>query len=280
VQARDPRAVVVYDNFNYMDYVRDQTLGNRDIMRNLTTGLIVVSSALPKDGLTQNMLRRHVALDARDMLLSSQFQRDAASQALTRSFILNAISQLHPVVRTSVYGDDGFPEPPVFEVLPAHQTKVWQLAAIFKDEGTLEGTYAVHDEIWKKQFGFRPDEDESDSKHFSERLWLVWGDQKTASLLRSVCSMQRRSSLEYDKKKWMLGPPAYWHVMQAVLTSILKVHYESLDDQKKAIFSRATVQHDASFLQRRGVSPSSVKFHIVEPLVIAGWNARIGAILY
>jgi hypothetical protein len=280
VQARNPQGVVVYDNFNFMDYVRDQTLGNRDIMRNLTTGLLVISSALPKDGLTQKMLRRHVHLDARSMLLSSQCQRDAASQALTRFFILNAISQLHPGVRTSVYADDKFPEPPVFEALPAHRTKVWQLAAIFKDEGTLEGTYAVHDEIWKEQFGFKPDEDESDSKQFSERLWLVWGDQKTASLLRSVCAMQRRSSLDYDKKKWMLGPPAYWHVMQAVLTSILKVHYESLDEEKKGVFSRATVQHDASFLQRRGVSPSSVKFHIVEPLVIAGWNARIGAILY
>ena len=37
---------------------------------------------------------------------------------------------------------------------------------------------------------------------------------------------------------------------------------------------------DANFLQRRGISPSSVKFHLVEPLVIGGWNARIGAILY
>jgi hypothetical protein len=53
VQARDPQAVVVYDNFNFMDYVRDQTLGNFGIMRNLTTGLLVVSSALPMNGLTQ-----------------------------------------------------------------------------------------------------------------------------------------------------------------------------------------------------------------------------------
>ena len=76
----------------------------------------------------------------------------------------------------------------------------------------------------------------------------------------------------------MLGLPAYWHTMQAVLTSILKVHYESLDEGGKAVFSRATVLHDANFLQRRGISP--VKFHLVEPLVIDGWNARIGAILY
>ena len=78
----------------------------------------------------------------------------------------------------------------------------------------------------------------------------------------------------------MLGLPAYWHTMQAVLTSILKAHYESLDEGGKAVFSRATVLHDANFLQRRGISPSSVKFHLVEPLVIGGWNARIGAILY
>jgi hypothetical protein len=276
VQARDPQSVVVYDNFNFMDYVRDQTLGNYDIMRNLTTGLLVVSSALPINGLTQSMLRRHVALDARDIL--QNFQQDAASEELSRYFILNAISQLHPVVRTSVYSDNVFPEPPVFETLQAHRTKMFQLGAIFQDEGTLEGTYSVHDEIWKKQFGFEPEG--LDRENFIERLWLVWGDQKTVSLLRSVCSMQRRSILDYDKKKWMLGPPAYWHIMQAVLTSLLKIHYESLDEEHKPVFSRATVQHDANFLQRRGVSPSSVKFHIVEPLVVAGWNARICAILY
>jgi hypothetical protein len=139
VQARDPRSVVVYDNFNFMDYVRDQTLGNYDIMRNITTGLLVVSSALPTNGLTQGMLRRHVALDAEDMLLQYQTQQDEASEALTRFFILNAISQLHPGVKTSVYGSNAFPEPPVFEMLPAHQTKIFQLGAIFQDEGTLRG---------------------------------------------------------------------------------------------------------------------------------------------
>lgn len=280
VQARNPQAVVVYDNFNFMDYVRDQTLGNYSVMRNLTTGLLVTSSALPMNGLTQRMLRRHAALDGRQVLLSSQFRRDAASQELTRFLILNAISQLHPVIKTSVYKDDEFPKPPVFEILRAHQTKVWQLATIFQDEGTLEGTHLVHDEIWKNQFGFKPNEDDADARYFREMLLLVFGDQKTASLLRSVCSMQRRSSLDYDKRKWMLGLPAYWHIMQALLTSILKVHYQSLDEEKKAIFSRATVQHDANFLQRRGISPSSVKFHLVEPLVIGSWNARIGAILY
>jgi hypothetical protein len=280
VQARDPQAVVVYDNFNFMDHVRDQTLGNFDIMRNLTTGLLVTSSALPIDGLTQRMFRRHVALDSEKMLLSSQFRRDAASQALTRYLILNAISQLHPVIKTSAYGDDEFPKPPVFEILPAHQTKIWQLAAIFQDEGTLEGSYFVHDEIWKNQFGFKPNEDESDSRYFSEKLWPVHGDLKTIDLLRSICSMLRRSTLAYDRREWMLGLPAYWHTMQAVLTSILKVHYESLDEGGKAVFSRATVLHDANFLQRRGISPSSVKFHLVEPVVIGGWNARIGAILY
>ena len=56
-----------------------------------------------------------------------------------------------------MYSDNVFPEPPVFETLQAHRTKMFQLGAIFQDEGTLEGTYSVHDEIWKKQFGFEPD---------------------------------------------------------------------------------------------------------------------------
>ena len=66
MQARDPQSVVVYD----------KTLGNYDIMRNLTTGLLI-------NGLTQSMLRRHVALDARDILLQI-FQQDAASEELSR----------------------------------------------------------------------------------------------------------------------------------------------------------------------------------------------------
>jgi hypothetical protein len=45
--------------------------------------------------------------------------------------------------------------------------------------------------------------------------------------------------LDYDKGKWVLWIAAYWHIMQVVVVSILKVHYESLDEEKKDFLSCA-----------------------------------------
>jgi hypothetical protein len=48
--------MIVYDNFNFLDRVRDQALGSsRNIMRNLTTSLRLRREDYPDNGLTQSM---------------------------------------------------------------------------------------------------------------------------------------------------------------------------------------------------------------------------------
>lgn len=55
--------------------------------------------------------------------------------------------------------------------------------AIFEDEGTREGTRKVHDDIFLKKCNLIPSDA---SGRFTSRLWVTWGDQKTAAHIRSV----------------------------------------------------------------------------------------------
>lgn len=59
----DPRATVVYDNYDFMDTVKDQALGSVQEMRHMTTAYAFINTGAPVSGLTQSMLRRHIPLD-------------------------------------------------------------------------------------------------------------------------------------------------------------------------------------------------------------------------
>jgi hypothetical protein len=148
-----------------------------------------------------------------------------------------------------------------------------QLGAIYEDEGTIEGTYGVHKEIWIKKLGFaEPDS----SRHFTRRLWLVWGDQKTAHHIRSVKAEQRLASREYDRRDWMIGPGAFFHVLQSFLLLMVRTHWENPQGKP----SKATLLHDIGYWNRYGITRDNAKFHLLQPLVMQGFTARVLALWY
>ena len=51
---------------------------------------------------------------------------------------------------------------------------------VFKDEGIYQGIFNVYDNIFLKQFGLNREND------FSDRLWLIYGDQKTVNFIRAA----------------------------------------------------------------------------------------------
>ena len=61
---------------------------------------------------------------------------------------------------------------PRLEVLGVRRTEHYTLGPIMHDEGTKKGQYGVTDTIFKQQFKLDPD-------LFGQRLWLIYGDQKT-----------------------------------------------------------------------------------------------------
>jgi hypothetical protein len=74
----------------------------------------------------------------------------------------------------------------------------------------------------------------------------------------------------------MLGPPALFHIQQALLFLIIRTHFDTSGSDAKT--SSSTLHFDITTLQRRGLSRDSAKIHLFEPLLIHGFSARIFAI--
>jgi hypothetical protein len=244
-------------------------------MRNMTTAVHVTCPYLPTSGLRQSMLDFSPSLELEAFFRAPGLQRDEVSQDITRFLIADTIRQLHPKSYEKVFNHHPSmsPKMPQLKILAPQKMPMHQLGAIFHDEGTIEGTYGVHRDIWINKFGLK----EEDEAHcFDDRLWLVWGDQKTAQMIRSLKGEQIRARRAFDRRAWLIGPTALWHTQQSLLHLMVRTHWESLG----TIDSKATLRHGIVYWDRRGITRENAKYHLVEPLITQGWKARVLAPFY
>ena len=86
----DESAVVVYDNINFKDTVRDEKLGRKAVMRALTTAAIVQSHCIPTTGLKQSMFQPRLSALSLDTILDSPAVSKIGSpfwqRAITKGF--------------------------------------------------------------------------------------------------------------------------------------------------------------------------------------------------
>ena len=258
---KDRRSVVAYDNFNFKDSVRDQVIGSsRSIMRNLTTAILVVNPLLPTDGLFQSSLHPEQPLRVHNVLCSDaggQCDDDVSRQA-ARHFVAGVISYLHPFAARRVFGSEaafsGRFVMPALDVLPAERHQVHLLGTVFENEASIDGTARVHSELFLKQLrlGQQQESVEGDETYlhtapeFTERLYLAYGDQLTSARIRSVKQEQRNARRAFDRRQWLLGPPAWFHVQQALMILLVKTHWCA----PSGVYSRATLVHDVRYLER------------------------------
>ena len=270
---RQSDVYLAYDNFNFLDTIRDQRLGHsRPMQRNMTSALLISCPAFPSTGLRQSMLDRSRPLDIDG--ITGRIRKDARHRQLGKHFIASAIRQIYPTACRKIFdsaGDDfGFPGAPVWDALPFDRSELIQLGSIFYDEGRLDGTYNVHRDIFLDKFGLNADTD------FDERLWIVQGDQKTVAFIRRLQAQQYYASRAYDRRRWMVAPPALFHTLQNFILCIVRSHFEAPSQSH----SMETLLHDISVWQRYGISRENVKFHLMEPLITQGWSGRLLAIFY
>jgi hypothetical protein len=277
--AKLPQTVIAYDNFNFLDRVRDQVLGSsKPVMRNLTTAILVHHPEIPATGLQQSMLRTSHELRLSDFVQSPGLRRGRRDdKQFTRYIIADAIRKLHPDQILNIMGskeyEERFSPPEMKRLKSGEHTSLHTLGAIFYNEGTIEGNVALHKDIWIDKLGFSEcDED----RHFAERLWLVYGDQMTAQMIRTVRNLNVTATRAFDRRNWMLGPPGLFHIQQALLFLIIRTHFDTSGSDTKT--SPSTLLFDITILQRPGLSRDSAKIHLFEPLLIHGYSARVLAI--
>jgi hypothetical protein len=258
-------------------------------MQNLTSALAVSSPYLPSTGLKQSMLNLSTTFSPMKLQCREGFRESPRSIKAAKYFIFTTIRSMHEDAINRIVDegqlDDHF-QMPTFEVIHPEKMEVHLLGAIFKDEGTIAGTQEVHNEIFLNKLRMVKDPattGDTSSSHlpaepvdeFQTRLFIVHGDEKTSSLIRSVKYNNRNSRRAFDRRQWLICAPGMFHVLQACMLSIVRTHWDS-----DGTLSRTTITHDIGYFDRRGISQSNARFHEVEPLLQQGFAARVLAMFY
>jgi len=251
-------------------------------MKAMTTAYIVKCPHIPMTGLKPEMHNPTLPLSMIDILDSPGVcGGDEKGPAITIALLYDAVCRVHGNSVMKLYQDTGRSPPsiPVFEKLPPHKTEFWQLGAIFEDEGTISGTYGVHNAIFLKQFGLKAPETPlgQEKDDFRDRLWIVHGDQLTAHHVRAVKSAQFRAARPYDRRDWMLCVPSWFHMQMALQNTVVRTHF-SADTGSNG--TRHCITADATTWGRTIGDRASPKYHILDPLLAQGFTARILAMFY
>ena len=137
------------------------------------------------EGLCSSILHPKVFLDPDDIYSAAGNQDDEIVHACQRYWIAEAIRYTHRDAVEKLFNDDcaaetAWPELPTIDRLAPRRTPHYGLGPILENEGTISGTYSVIDVVFMEQLGY------DSKKDFDGRLQLVYGDQKTVSLIHAV----------------------------------------------------------------------------------------------
>ncbi|KAH0558948.1 hypothetical protein GP486_004430 [Trichoglossum hirsutum] len=151
--------IISWDNFDYNQNVRHQTL--REPAKHLlaTTGKFCISQLLLD-------CRSHPPRSSRGTV--TDHNPTTRGQMRKRAVLTN------------------WPELPSIEFLSPRKTPHYDLGPILENENTISSTYGVIDKVFTEQLGYNPAED------FGERLHPVYDDQKMVSLIHTVQKVDRR----------------------------------------------------------------------------------------
>ena len=264
-------ACVVYDNFDYREGVKHQLISHHAEMRSVTTGKVFIGTDIPPGGLRKSMLHREVPLTIMDLVRSpAAVSYDETAAKIDTYFIAEAIRAAYPESVKSIFSktDVPFPAMASVELLEVRKTDSKTLGPILFNEGTLDGSYEVLKNIYKHQF-------QLDDAQFDELILLAFGDQKTSSLMRSMQTEQVDASAAYDRKDWLIGVAALFHLRMNFLWLMQRTHYGNMQQQDPS-----TLYHNINFWGRKNIPADRAAFHVLEELVLHSFDARVVGLLY
>jgi hypothetical protein len=189
-------------------------------MYNYTTAKLVRAgdSRIPAGGLRQDMIHRDIELHVNDILKSDDFKHNRIWEEIQRFIIIHAIKSVYSQSVDMIHSNNTEPTMPILDILPPTRTEHLTMGAIFKEESSVSGNCNVIDNIFRQQMGL----EEHLNEDGNQRLFLIYGDQKTCGLIRS-CKRQRgfETSSTYHQLKWALPALGLWHLRLDFATAIL-----------------------------------------------------------
>jgi hypothetical protein len=98
-----------------------------------------------------------------------------------------------------------YPIFPSVERLSPRKTPNFGLGPILENKGTIKGTFQVINKIFLEQLGL------DTANHFDKCIQLVYGDQKTVLLIKSVKQEHKYSKDIYGRYDWLSPVPGLFH---------------------------------------------------------------------
>lgn len=189
-------------------------------------------------------------------------------------FVYEALRAAYPLEIKKLYADQRAtrvtpPAMPVIEVLHPSTTIHQPLGKIKHDESTNSGNIAILENIFLQQYGLPPND------AFSNRLSLVYGDQKTVARLRSVKARRNEENDPFNSLKWVLPVPALFHLKMNLIALIHKTFFQEENHRGEAW----SLAYSRDSLSRKKIGPKSSNFFDQEEFIIHNFQARVLAIM-
>src|SRR4051812_39225114 len=97
------------------------------------------------------------------------------------------------------------PAMPILDILKPTRSNHLSLGPIPYNESSNAGNLMVLENIFIQQYRL-------DNATFKDRLFLIYGDQKTTQRIRAIKRRRRRATQPYDRLQWALEVPAMFHL--------------------------------------------------------------------
>ena len=262
---------VIYDNFDYLERTRHQLIGDTGVFHSHTTGKLVRGSCIPPGGLLQSMLHDRVQLRIEDIAEAPGNTHDSVQNRISTFVIADALRSTYPAAVNGIFESNTeleYPRMPEIDILPSAKTTHVNLGPIMESEASINGNYRVLETIFLEQLQLNRDND------FQDRLYLAYGDQKTAKLIRACKRERTEAALSYDSHRWVLPVPGLWHLRLNFLYTIMRTFFggEQYAQQYSTLYTH--INH----LGRRNIPVERPPFHHLEELVLHSFDARIVAL--
>lgn len=279
---------MAYDNYDFKDRKRDPRLGHETEMTSMTVAALTLCPSIPSTGLRQSMHHPLVPFNVKWIYDAPGIAGDEHLFKISIFHIHQAIKCLHSKAVKQIYAITNHKKShpqlrmPVFDVLPPHRTETFQFGACYENEGTISGSYKVHENLFQEQLEFKPPDDitaegAKEPKEYVERLFLIHGDQLTSHMLRILKSEQARAGRPYDRRQWYIGVPAWFHIMMNYLWTIVRTHWAPDEPTDHA---HHCIRADMTRWGRTGVSRENPKYHVLQLLIAQSYTARVNALFY
>ena len=188
---------------------------------------------MPTQGLCRSMFHPEVPLQRQDIYSAPPNLADSILHDCQRYHIAEAIRYCHRDAVEALFTDAqpiqigpmrprtclvDWPEFPTVERLAPQKTEHYSLAPMLLNEGCIDGTYDVIRNIFEEQFAYKKDSD------FNNLLQLIYGDQKTVSLIQAVKKERAEARSAYNRLGWILPLPGLFHWRMNYLDMIFSLY--------------------------------------------------------